>query len=119
MNQKQKISRYETPATLDDTLRLLAQNGRFARIIAGGTDLLLELERGQRRNCQMLIDISRIPGLNQITQDDDGTIHLGPLVSHNQVIASPLIVAMRCPWRRPAWKLPPPNCETGPPSPAI
>lgn len=86
-----KLERYEIPADLQSALALLQKYGRSARVIAGGSDLLLELERGQRKGVDVLIDVTRIPGLNEITQDIEGLIHVGALVTHNQVVASKLV----------------------------
>jgi CO/xanthine dehydrogenase FAD-binding subunit len=38
---------YQSPKTLDEALALKAQYGEGARIIAGGTDLIIEIDRGR------------------------------------------------------------------------
>ena len=82
---------YWTPATLNDALSLLDRFQTNARLIAGGTDLVIELDRGVRK-LDHVVDISRLPDLASITQDSDGIIHLGPLVTHNDVVGSTLLV---------------------------
>jgi xanthine dehydrogenase iron-sulfur cluster and FAD-binding subunit A len=82
---------YYTPSTLDQAVHTLAEYAPEARIVAGGTDLMLELERGARPDVNTLIDVTRIPGLDQIAEDDQGWIQLGPFVTHNQVAGSSLI----------------------------
>lgn len=94
-----------TAANLEDALKALDRYGEKARIIAGATDLILEMERGVRKDIELLIDISRIPGLDRITLDEDGVIHLGPLVTHNQVAASKLIQESAFPLARASWEV--------------
>jgi len=77
---------YYTPTSVEEALTILAENGDHpgpeTRIVAGGTDLLVELQHGDRQ-AQVLIDITRIGGLDRVQQDDDGLIHIGPTVTHN------------------------------------
>ncbi|MFN2178822.1 MAG: FAD binding domain-containing protein, partial [Candidatus Promineifilaceae bacterium] len=102
---KRTITRYETPASVDEVLALLKEHGRAARIIAGGTDLILEIERGQRADITVLIDITRVPGLSDIRMSDSGAIHLGPCVTHNQVVASEMLVEHALPLAQACWEV--------------
>lgn len=101
----ERVREYVVPATVEETLALLREYGRHARLIAGGTDLLLELERRVRQDIEILIDISHLPGLNEIREDEESQIHLGPLVTHNQVVASPLIVEKALPLAQACWEV--------------
>ncbi|NPA91374.1 MAG: 2Fe-2S iron-sulfur cluster binding domain-containing protein [Chloroflexi bacterium] len=96
--------RYVTPAHVAEALDILAEYGPRARIIAGGTDLVLEMRR-HVRNVDVLVDISRIPGLEQITVDPDGTAHIGPLVTHHHVVSSPVLVERAFPLARASWEV--------------
>ena len=84
-----------SPATLTEVLALLERHGGRARIVAGGTDLLVELDQRLCDDVDVLIDITRIPGLDQIDdRSGGGTIRLGPLVTHNQCATSGLVRSM-------------------------
>jgi carbon-monoxide dehydrogenase medium subunit len=98
-------TRYYTPATLQEAVELLGAHDKGARIVAGATDLILELERGQRPGVELLIDISRIPGQDMITLDDDGWVHLGPLVTHNHCAGSELIRQRAFALARACWQV--------------
>jgi len=81
---------FVTATSIDQALELLAKHGKEARLINGGTDLLIEIER-KARSPKVVIDVSRIAGLDEI-RFEDGTFHLGAGVTHNQVVGNPLLV---------------------------
>ncbi|HEY76670.1 MAG TPA: 2Fe-2S iron-sulfur cluster binding domain-containing protein [Thermoflexia bacterium] len=92
---------YYTPTSVDEALRLLAEHGPDARLIAGGTDLLIELERGVR-HAPVLIDISRVPGLDGVALEDD-FLRIGPLVTHNRLVASQIVAEQAGVLAQAAW----------------
>lgn len=99
-----RAERYERPNDLAEALELLAEHGGAARVLAGGTDLLLEMQRRVRTDFSVLVDITGIEGLNTI-ESRDGTIHMGPLVTHNQAVASPIVVKGALPLAQACWEV--------------
>ena len=96
---------YYSVTSIAEALKILSENGAGARIVAGGTDLLLELERGARKGIDTLIDITRVPCLDEIVMDEDEIIHLGPMVTHNHCVASKLIVERVFPLAQATWEV--------------
>jgi len=94
---------YITVSNVEGAINILAERGPSSRIIAGATDLMLEIENGTRADIDTLIDITRIDELNRIILDEDDVIHLGPLVTHNQCVDSKLIVEQAFPLAQAAW----------------
>lgn len=81
---------YIMAESLEQAAGILSDLKGSARIIAGGTDLILEIKRGIRPEVETIIDISKIPGLDSIFEED-GFIHIHPAATHNHVVASSLI----------------------------
>ncbi len=99
-----KWEQYYSATSISEALHLLREHPGRARLIAGGTDILIEIERGQRPGIDTLIDVSRIPGLDTITLDGE-TIRLGALVTHNQVVASDLMRDRALPLAQACWEV--------------
>src|ERR671916_1644002 len=101
---------YFQPQVLDDALALLARYGEDARIVAGGTDVIVELSRGIRPT-STLIDVTALPGLRRVALTD-GIISLGALTTHNDVVASPLCRRRALPLAQACWEVGAPQLRT-------
>jgi carbon-monoxide dehydrogenase medium subunit len=78
---------YVAPTSLDEAIKLLADSGGEAKILAGGHSLLpaMKLRLAQPGK---LIDLRKVPGLNEIKVDASG-VTIGAMVTHAQVASSP------------------------------
>jgi CO/xanthine dehydrogenase FAD-binding subunit len=80
---------YKTPNTIEEAIELLWEAGGRAKIIAGGTDLVIGLRNGDQKP-QCLIDITKIPGLRGI-DEKDGTVSIGAAATHSEISSSSLV----------------------------
>jgi aerobic carbon-monoxide dehydrogenase medium subunit len=85
---------YIAPQSLDEAVRALAAHGDEAKLLAGGHSLL-PLLKLRLANPKLLIDLSRIPGLGEISQQDNKIV-IGALTTHYQIESSALLKA-KCP----------------------
>jgi len=81
---------YHLPSTLDEAVSLLHQYDGTARVVAGGTDLFIDMNDGRHSDVVALVDITRIAGLDEVTLMD-GWLIIGAAVTHTQVVAHPWV----------------------------
>ena len=80
---------YVSAKDLEHAIALLGEHGARAKILAGGTDLLVELKHAVH-NPEVIVDVSRLHELKTIAVADDG-LHIGALVTHSDIMNSPVI----------------------------
>jgi len=76
---------YYTPATVAEALEILRRYDGRARVVGGGTDLLVETRRGLHRPVEAMVDVTHIEGLDVITSDEDN-IAIGCGVTHSRIV---------------------------------
>jgi aerobic carbon-monoxide dehydrogenase medium subunit len=79
---------YFEPKTISEALSLLAKYGEQAKVIAGGTDVMVDIKYKEEPGC--LVNIKKIPGLGSI-QENGGSLRIGPLVTIHEMETNKLV----------------------------
>jgi CO/xanthine dehydrogenase FAD-binding subunit len=78
---------YERPTTIDRAIELLVADDYDAALLAGGTDLLAQMQMGRRRP-QRIVDLKRIPELGSI-DESNGEFRIGAATCSAQITEHP------------------------------
>ena len=84
------IKHYFRPASLKETFHLLTSYSGLAKILAGGTDLLIQQAIESSPEI-VVISLKDIEELRQIKQTEEGDIFVGAMVRHAEVAQSSLV----------------------------
>jgi aerobic carbon-monoxide dehydrogenase medium subunit len=79
---------YFEPKTVGEAVSLLAKHGAEAKVIAGGTDVMVDIKYKEEPGC--LINIKKIPGMTSI-QENGGSLRIGALATIHDLEMSPLV----------------------------
>jgi xanthine dehydrogenase FAD-binding subunit len=82
---------YAAPGSVQEATRLLASANGGARILAGGTDILVQLREGLRQ-ADLVVDVKKIPELMELAFDARQGLHLGASVPCYRLYESPDLV---------------------------
>jgi aerobic carbon-monoxide dehydrogenase medium subunit len=79
---------YFEPKSVSEALSLLAKYGEQAKVIAGGTDVMVDIKYKEEPGC--LVNIKKVPGLNAI-QENGGSLRIGPLTTIREIETSVIV----------------------------
>jgi CO/xanthine dehydrogenase FAD-binding subunit len=79
---------YARPATLAEAIALLERHGAEARLLAGGTDLIIRLRDGTLRP-SVVIDVKGVAELRPAIAEADGRVTIPATVTMSQIVADP------------------------------
>ena len=82
---------YYTPATVAEAVEILDRYDGEARVVGGGTDLLVETRRGLHKPVTAMVDVTHIEGLNKISVEGDYIV-IGCGVTHSQIVCDQRII---------------------------
>lgn len=77
---------YGAPTTVDEAVALLGRGD--ARVLAGGTDLIVQMREG-RRQVGRVVDLKRIAELTALVAEKDGSVRIGAALNVTAVAAHP------------------------------
>ena len=81
---------YHLAHTIEEAIETLENASGSRRIIAGGTDLLLDLQQGRYSPVDLLVDVTNIPEMSALEVRGDH-LFIGAARPLNEVVASPLV----------------------------
>jgi xanthine dehydrogenase FAD-binding subunit len=81
---------YLLPNSIEEALQAMSLAPAGSRFIAGGTDLLLDIQQGRQRRVDTLVDVTRVREMLCL-DEREGALFIGASVPLNQVVAASLV----------------------------
>lgn len=83
---------YAAPTALEEAVALLAQHNGSAKILAGGTDIIVQLREGLK-DADVVVDVKKIPELTELKYSTESELSMGASVPCYRLYESPEIVS--------------------------
>jgi CO/xanthine dehydrogenase FAD-binding subunit len=82
---------YYAPHSLEEALSLLNNQREKAKVLAGGTDLIVQMKNGNACPA-VIVDAKKIPELNRLDWDDGKSLYIGAAVPLSKIITYPPVM---------------------------